>query len=446
MDRFERCFYAAIGLVALRIVDDTFLQPAAGTEATDHLASGLIPLAVLVAGALAFRRSGAVARGFVAILTGIAGLVTGADAFYYAAESGLASDQLTGFAAFAAGVFLVGLGTTILWSGRRLDRSLGRRYGMRALLALAAALVFSSIVFPAAIGYLMTHIQAVDVPAPNLGTTPHEVTLRTSDGLELDAWYVPSRNRAAVIVFPGRRESTQSRARMLIEHGYGVLLMDRRGEGASEGQPNAFGWGGYRDIGAGVDFLRARPEVDDDRIAGIGLSVGGEMLIELAAEPDDGLAAVISEGAGTRSWAEEKETSDGGLLGAPSLILKTASVALFSDTAPPPSMFDLIPAVAPTPLFLISSREAPNEVLAPGYEQIAGAGSESWSIPGNHHIGGIDVAPELYERRVVGFLDRSLGSERGSEAEEEVQGADQGPPLMSGPRRARKLQSRSKTN
>ena len=31
---------------------------------------------------------------------------------------------------------------------------------------------------------------------------------------------------------------------MLARHGYGVLLFDRRGEGRSEGEPNAWGWGG----------------------------------------------------------------------------------------------------------------------------------------------------------------------------------------------------------
>ena len=29
---------------------------------------------------------------------------------------------------------------------------------------------------------------------------------------------------------------------MLVRHGYGVLLFDRRGEGESNGDPNEFGW------------------------------------------------------------------------------------------------------------------------------------------------------------------------------------------------------------
>ena len=87
---------------------------------------------------------------------------------------------------------------------------------------------------------------------------------------------------------------------MLARHGYGVLLFDRRGEGRSEGQPNAFGWGGDRDIKGAIEFLKAR---GIDRIGGLGLSVGGELMLEAAAETDE-LDAVVSEGAGARAMGE----------------------------------------------------------------------------------------------------------------------------------------------
>ena len=93
--------------------------------------------------------------------------------------------------------------------------------------------------------------------------------LHTSDGLDLAGWYVPSRNGAAVIVFPGR-SGTRKQARMLARNGYGVLLYDRRGEGASEGDPNGWGWDFDKDILAGIDFLKDRPDVDPHRIGGLG--------------------------------------------------------------------------------------------------------------------------------------------------------------------------------
>ena len=40
----------ALAAIGLHVVDDNYLQPAPGTSAGDHLASGLIPVAVLVGG------------------------------------------------------------------------------------------------------------------------------------------------------------------------------------------------------------------------------------------------------------------------------------------------------------------------------------------------------------------------------------------------------------
>ena len=135
---------------------------------------------------------------------------------------------------------------------------------------------------------------------------PYEdVAFTTSDGLRLEGWYVPTKNGATVVAIPGRK-GPQKAAKMLAQHGYGVLLFDRRGEGESEGDPNGFGWAAPRDVEAAIAFLRSRPEVDESRIGGLGLSVGGEVLLQAAAEVD-GLQAVVSEGAGIRSVREAVE-------------------------------------------------------------------------------------------------------------------------------------------
>ena len=120
------------------------------------------------------------------------------------------------------------------------------------------------------------------MPANHLGVPHENVKFETNDGLELEGWYIPSRNGAAVISFPGRN-GPQRQARMLARHGYGVLLFDRRGEGRSDGQPNIFGWGGDEDIKAAIRSCR-RATTSTERIGGIGLSVGGELMLEAAAE------------------------------------------------------------------------------------------------------------------------------------------------------------------
>ena len=218
---------------------------------------------------------------------------------------------------------------------------------------------------------------------------------RPSDGLELEGWYVPSRNGAAVIAFPGRN-GPQKQARMLAAHGYGVLLFDRRGEGRSDGDPNAFGWGGDRDVKAAIAYLQQRPDVDPDRIGGIGLSVGGELMLEAAAETDD-LRAVVSEGAGARMYSEEFDqdfTAPASMCSTPRASCSRTSVSASSATSRRrPTSRTLVGRIAPRPLLLIAAPNSPNgEELNVQYHAAADEPKELWEIPESGHTGGIDGA------------------------------------------------------
>ncbi len=171
-----------------------------------------------------------------------------------------------------------------------------------------------------------------------------------------------------------------------------------------------FGWGGDKDIFAAVDYLRDRPDVDPSRIGGIGLSVGGELMLQAAARSDD-LAAVVSEGAGTRSFAEEREElpGPGNWFDYPLFAVKQGALAVLSNTRPPPKLTDLVPRIAPRPVFLIWAPNGGNaETMNPEYHRLAGENALIWEMPDAQHIRGIVAEPEEYERRVIGFLDDAL--------------------------------------
>jgi uncharacterized protein len=400
---------AALSVVAVHVLDDSFLQPQPGTSGRDHLAGGLVPAAVLVAAAAYYPRLHGGWRGSVAVLLGIFGVTVGIEAVYYLQAGHLSGDDYTGLGATAVGLLLVVLGVRTLWRTRRLDDSRRRRYVRRTLVAVAVAVATYLLVAPFLTTYVLTHTARAVVPADHLGAAHEDVSFRTSDGLLLRGWYVPSRNGAAVIAFPGRK-GTQKPARMLARHGYGVLLFDRRGEGESEGDPNAWGWAGYRDVDAAVRFLGRRSDVEAGRIGGIGLSVGGEMMLESAAR-SRGLAAVVSEGAGERSVRELLDmTNRQKWLGLASYATLSAGIALFSDDAPPPSLKDLVARISPTPVFLIYGEHGqPGERdLNPTYYAAASLPKQIWEVPGSGHVGGITARPDEYERRVVGFFDRTL--------------------------------------
>ena len=311
LPRDERSlFLLGTAVVALHVLDDTLLQPPAGTTAADHLVGALVPTALLAAAAWRFGRVRAGWRAVLALSVGVFGIGIGMiEAGYYTTAVGPSGDDFTGLLAIPAGALLVGLGLWRLWQSRRRTGPLWRRLVRRSMHVVVAVLAAYFVVQPVLFAYAVTHVQRAVVPEDELGVAHEDVTFTTSDGLTLHGWYIPSRNGAAIVDFPGRL-GTQAHARMLAEHGYGVLLFDRRGEGRSEGGGNMLGWGGDKDIIAAVDWLKRRPDVDPDRIGGIGLSVGGELMLEAAAKDPD-LAAVVSDGAGARQFREQKEALPG---------------------------------------------------------------------------------------------------------------------------------------
>jgi uncharacterized protein len=404
-------FLLGTTLVALHVVDDSFLQPPAGTSAADHLVSGLVPIALLAAAAWGHGRVRAGWRGLLALAVGILGVGIGAlEAGYYTTAIGPSGDDFTGLLAIPAGLLLLGVGAVVLWRSRRRDDSMLRRITRRLLLVLAAGLATFFVAQPVLFAYAVTHIQRAEVPEDSLGVPHEDVSFITSDGLRLQGWYIPSRNGAAVVDFPGRL-GTQAHARILARHGYGVLLFDRRGEGSSEGGGNMLGWGGDKDIVAAVDWLKKRPDVDPRRIGGIGFSVGGELMLEAAAKDPD-LAAVVSDGAGARQLLESKKALPSQTFWpmSPGFALLNAAVGIFSDTAPPATLTELVPRIAPRPLLFIWAPDGGNEteVLTPEYHRVAGPNASLWAIPHAKHIKGIEAQPRAYERRVVAFFDDAL--------------------------------------
>jgi hypothetical protein len=385
-------FRVALAVVMFAIVDDAFIDRAPGVAVTDHLASGLVPLACAGLMIAAAPRLPRLLLGWLAIFTGALAIVGGV------------ADRATAVGAGAAGALLLALGVATLWRTRRRT---GRRLLRRAGIGAAVLVLVVLVVLPAGVAIVATHKARTPVAAVDLGRPHRDVRLTTSDGLDLQATYVPSRNGAAVIAFPGRVKMVPH-ARMLIRHGYGVLILDRRGEGVSGGDYNAFGWAGEPDLRAAIAFLRRQPDVDPDRIGGLGLSVGGELLLQTAAHTR-ALRAVVSEGAGQRSLAEHLDNPEIGRVQRwfSGMLTQTAAVAVLSNSRPPASLADLVPRIAPRRVLLIEAVNGnPDEALNEVYAR--GAGTELWRVKAGGHTGALAAAPAEYEQRVAAFFDRAL--------------------------------------
>jgi fermentation-respiration switch protein FrsA (DUF1100 family) len=397
-------FVGATALVALHAVADAFIWPERGTSWSDHLLPGAATLAVLVAMVAVFRSARPGLQALLALVLGALAIEGAVLAIVDARNVGVRGDDWTGFLLGPGGLTLCFLGGVLLWRSRKPG---GLRWLRRSGFALAALLGVFCVVAPLALAIAATHRPREAVAPVMLGRPYEQVKLRTSDGLQLAGWYVRSRNGAAVLSYPTRKGKLPE-ARMLIRRGYGVLLLDARGYDGSDGAPNMFGWGEARDIDAAVTWLRRQADVRDGRIAGLGFSVGGEMMLEAAAHNPQ-LRAVMSEGAGIRSIREELLYGVRSIPALPAQAVQTAALAVLSGTAPPPSIHELVQRIAPRPVFLIYAEHGTGgEDLNKSFYRAAGEPKQLWRVDDASHTGGYRADRAGYERRVVGFLDRAL--------------------------------------
>ncbi len=111
------------------------------------------------------------------------------------------------------------------------------------------------------------------------------VQLRTSDGVTLDAWWVPAREqRGAVVMFHGNAGNISHRIgylAMFNRFGYSALLIDYRGYGRSSGSPSEAGT--YRDAEAAWRHLTADRKLRAQDIVIFGESLGAGVATWLAA-------------------------------------------------------------------------------------------------------------------------------------------------------------------
>lgn len=402
--RAFRVFAVASALVALHAATDSFFAPEQGTRWSDHLVPGTATLVVIAAMVAVFRSARPGTRAVLALVLGALALEGAALAVVDARSVGVRGDDWTGFLLAPAGLALLLLGIVLLWWSRK---PTGRRWLRRGGLAAAGVAGVYCVVVPLAMAIVATHRPRQPVSAVALGRPYRQVTISTADGLRLAGWYVRSNNGAAVISYPTRKGKLQQ-ARMLIRHGYGVLLLDARGYDGSEGAPNAFGWGETKDIDAAVAWLRRQPDVHDGRVGGIGYSVGGEMMLQAAAE-NEHLRAVISEGAGIRSIREELLHGAAGIAALPAQAVATTAITLLSGTSPPPALDDLVRTISPRPIFLIYAEHGRgSEELNRTFYRVAAQPKQIWRVKGAGHTGGYDADPAGYERRVIAFLNQWL--------------------------------------
>jgi uncharacterized protein len=174
-------------------------------------------------------------------------------------------------------------------------------------LTLWALLVLAVLV----VGYLgVGLVVAAQLSAPNRQPeeyTPadvelayREVGIQSTDGLELAGWWVPGNDPSrAVVLVPGIVIDKVGRhvletASVYAEAGYGVLIIDLRAQGRSEGERVTMGYEEVRDVRGALSWLNERG-FSRDEVVLHGFSMGGATALRAA--PQSGVAAVVEESA-----------------------------------------------------------------------------------------------------------------------------------------------------
>lgn len=350
--------------------------------------------------------------GLVAVALGLVGLVVGIGiGVRHVTVAGVTAEALLGLAALAAGVVLLVAGSGLVLRGvrgwRRVPAVAGAVLGVALVAFVCVPPVLATNVPPTGLG---------DARPADVGLSAEDVRFTTADGVRIAAWYVPSTNGAAVVLRHGAgstRTSALAQAAVLARAGYGVLLTDARGHGESGGRAMDFGWYGDLDVAAAVSYLAGRPDVDPDRIGAVGLSMGGEEVIGAAAA-DPRVRAVVAEGALARTAADKDWFSDAygfrGWIQEQLERVQDLLTDLLTAAPEPTPLAEAVRAAAPRPFLLIAAGDVEEEQEAADVlRSVSPATVRTWVVPGAAHTDGLDVAPDEWRARVVGFLDGALG-------------------------------------
>jgi dipeptidyl aminopeptidase/acylaminoacyl peptidase len=236
----------------------------------------------------------------------------------------------------------------------------------------------------------------------------HEISFPGGAGARVAGWYAASRNRAAVILVHGTgadRSSLLFETGFLSRAGFGVLAIDLPGQGASEGRTR---WGVPERLAitAAVDWLRARSDVDPERIGGFGLSMGAYVLTQAAVlDPRLRAVALVSSPSEVveHNWLA---TAKWGLLTQVPCYVALRAYGQSLDMPPK----NVIGAISPRAVLIIGGVLDP---LVPAFmaQQLysaAGLPKELWLVPRAHHDDFAQAAGPEYRNRIAGFFDRTL--------------------------------------
>ena len=340
-----------------------------------------------------------------------------------------------------------GPGTAVTASPRANEGAPSRHrlYLVRRLVALmlvlsgALTVCYSGISVYAAAKLVNTEPKPITRTPTVLGLDFRPVSFESrGDHVRLQGWFIPgilpgntkTAERVIIVVHGVRTNREDPDAGVLdlsgqlARHGFAVLAFDMRGMGQSAAAPLSMGIFEQRDVLGAVDFLRTgplpyptlgRPHI----IGGWGVSMGAATLL-LAASQEPAIRAVVADCAyaDAAPLLEREVPKKGGLPSGftPGILL--AARVMFGVDFYNARPVDVVSRLAPRPVFFIHGLK--DDYVSPVNTQqlvaaarVPGSRVQVWFVAKATHAQSFHVEGQEYVRRVVNFLDDSLGPDIG---------------------------------
>ncbi len=249
-------------------------------------------------------------------------------------------------------------------------------------------------------------------PPAILGLEAESVTIQVPARESVAGWYVAGPPHEPTIVMlhghTDTRRQMLTRAALVLEDGYGVLLIDLPGHGESRADAVEFGWTERFAASAAVDWVRRQRPRTKVGVMGFSLGAATAALAGPYLEAD----ALVLEGA-FATFEDTVRNRARRLLGP---LSGPAEFALIGQVqiqlgVPPDSLRPVVSlARTSAPTFVIGGLE---DRMTPPAEtralfEAAPEPKELWLVEDAGHEDFFALEPETYRRRVLGFLNAHL--------------------------------------
>lgn len=235
-----------------------------------------------------------------------------------------------------------------------------------------------------------------------------DVSIPARDGPKLHGWFFPAKGAASGTVLhlhgnAGNLSGHFQHVAWLPAAGWNVLCFDYRGYGRSEGKISRAG--SVTDAHAALDWLLARPDVDQARIVAFGQSLGGAVGIVLTAQRME-IRGLATDGA----FDHYRRIARWHILRNPLLLVLAWWVPFLMSGEFNP--IDYIARIAPRPVLLMHGTADTVCPVSMAHRLYAAAGKpkELWLIEGANHYEAMQEMAGQAHSRLLTFFAKCVGA------------------------------------